>query len=307
VAIEFDLLLGRALIAAAWADGELGPGEREALEDLLLALDDISADTWRALHADLDRPFGAEHRERLFTELQDALRNEENRARTRAVVSGLLRRLPPGTPEAELLDELRQSAATITHEADSRIEGGFFARLGGALANGLGREVGQIRRRRDEGNDWEASLRARLAHFWPTDEEMPDDDTLHRLCTGAAILAHVIRLDDVVDHGERAALDEALSRHWGLGPDAARLATELVLDETAGGLDLHLLLREFQRVTPEEERKRFLAAVMRVAAGDGSATYDEIEEVRKIGRGLLLSHEHFIAAKLAIPGEKRET
>jgi uncharacterized tellurite resistance protein B-like protein len=307
VAIEFDLLLGRALIAAAWADGELGPEEREALEDLLLALDDISADTWRALHADFDRPFGAEHRERLFAELEDALEDEENRARTRSVVSGLLRRLPPDTPEAKLLDELRRSAATVTHGEPVPTAGNFFSRLGGALANGLGREVGQIRRRRDEGDDWEASLRTRLAHFWPADEEMPDDETLHRLCTGAAILAHVVRLDDVVDDGEREALHEALSRHWGLGPAAARLATELVLDETAGGLDLHVLLREFQRITPEEERKRFLAAVMQVAAGDGSATYDEIEEVRRIGRGLLLSHEHFIAAKLAVPGDHRET
>ena len=43
------------------------------------------------------------------------------------------------------------------------------------------------------------------------------------------------------------------------------------------------------------------------AAGDGTASYDEIEEVRRIGRGLLLSHQHFISAKLEVPDSRRDT
>ena len=90
-------------------------------------------------------------------------------------------------------------------------------------------------------------------------------------------------------------------------PDTLWEYHRLPYTETAGGLDLHLLLREFQRSTSEDERKRFLAAVFTVAAGDGTATYDEIEEVRRIGRGLLRSHQHFISAKLAVPGTRRDT
>ena len=73
MATDPDLLLGRALIAAAWADGKLDEAERDALEDLLLEIDDISPDSWRALHADLQRPFDPGHRERLFAELDEAL------------------------------------------------------------------------------------------------------------------------------------------------------------------------------------------------------------------------------------------
>jgi len=176
-----------------------------------------------------------------------------------------------------------------------------------ALSGGLRRHSGVVRQKADDERAWEERMKARLARHWPEDEDWPEDDDLHRLCTGAAILAHVVRLDGAVDPGEVAALDAAIRIQWGLGPASARLATEVVLDETAAGLDLHLLLRAFQRATSEDEHKRFLAAVFTVAAGDGIATFDEIEEVRRIGRGLLLSHQHFIAAKLSVPDERRDT
>ena len=302
---DIDLLLGRALIAAAWSDGQLDASEREALEDLLLGLDGITPDTWRALHTDLERPFDPEHRERLFAELEEALTDQESREHSSRQIGQLIRRLPPDSEESR---ELGQLAELLARPAtDMAPPAGMFSRLGGALTSGIGRHVGKLESRREEERRWEDSLQSRLAAHWPASEDWPQDDELHRLCTGAAILAHVVRLDGAISPGEREALDRALIGQWGLSSTSARLATELVLDETAGGLDLHLLLREFQRVTTEEERIRFLAAVFTVAASDGRASYDEIEEVRRIGRGLLLSHQHFISAKLSVPGEKRET
>jgi uncharacterized membrane protein YebE (DUF533 family) len=301
---DIDLLLGRALIAAAWSDGQLDSGEREALEDLLLGLDDITPDTWRALHTDLERPFDSDHRERLFAELEEALTDQQSREWAGRIVGQLIHRLPQGTEENHVLGEL---AELLDRPADTAPETGLFPRLGEALASGLGRQLGTLKSRQEKKRRWENSLQSRLAAHWPESEDWPDEEVLHRLCTGAAILAHVARLDGAIDAGEREALDAALIGQWGLSESAARLATELVLDETAIGLDLHLLLREFQHVTTEDERRRFLAAVFVVAAGDGTATTDEIEEIRRIGRGLLLSHQHFIAAKLSLPSEKRES
>jgi uncharacterized tellurite resistance protein B-like protein len=302
---DIDLLLGRALIAAAWSDGQLDASEREALEDLLLGLDGITPDTWRALHTDLERPFDPEHRERLFVELEAALTDQDSRERSGRQIARLIHRLPAESEESRALGQLAELLARPS--SDTTPATGMFSRLGGALTNGLGRHAARLKSRREEERRWENSLRSRLAVHWPASEDWPEDDELHRLCTGAAILAHVVRLDGAVNPGEREALDRALINQWGLSAGSARLATELVLDETAGGIDLHLLLREFQRVTTEDERTRFLAAVFTVAASDGRASYDEIEEVRRIGRGLLLSHQHFITAKLSVPGEKRET
>lgn len=301
---DSDLLLGRALIAAAWADGQLDEAEREALEDLLLEIDDLSPDSWRALHADLRRPFDAAHRERIFAELDEALGDEAARQRAVATIGSLIHRLAPGSEEARLLDELVRDLDT---PGVGEPRGGLLARLGTAVAGGLQRHSGLLRQRAEDERAWEERMGARLAEHWPDDEDWPGDEELHRLCTGAAILAHVVRLDGTVDPGEVEALESAMRVQWGLGAATSRLATDLVLDETAAGLDLHFLLRSFAQVTTEAERQRFLAAVFTVAAGDGVATYDEIEEVRRIGRGLLLSHQHFIAAKLSVPGESRDT
>jgi hypothetical protein len=43
-----------------------------------------------------------------------------------------------------------------------------------------------------------------------------------------------------------------------------------------------------------------------VAAADGHASYDEIEEIRQISRTLKLPHEAFIDAKLRVPREQRQ-
>jgi uncharacterized tellurite resistance protein B-like protein len=303
---DADLLIGRALIAAAWADGHLDEAEHEALEDLMLEIDDIAPDTWRALHADLGRPFDAEHRARIFADLDDALSGPAERKRAAELVGQMRRRIDSDSEEAAALDAL---VTTLTSDETGEPDppAGLFARLGNAFGSGLARHSSRLRQRQDGERKWEESLRSRLARHWPEDEDWPEETDLHRICTGAAILAHVARMDGRIDSGELDALRLTLETQWGLGPAAARLAVEVTLDATAGGLDLHLLLREFRRSTTEPERQRFLAAVFTVAAGDGTASYDEIEEVRRIGRGLLLSHQDFISAKLSVPDARRET
>ena len=50
------LALGRVLISAAAADGQLGPAEIEALRDLLFRLPDLREEDWEQLQAELRNP-----------------------------------------------------------------------------------------------------------------------------------------------------------------------------------------------------------------------------------------------------------
>jgi len=303
----FALLLGRVMIAAAWADGELDADERVALEDLLFSMPDLDADTWRALRAELDRPFDATHRATLVADLEAALDDADNRVRARTTLADLIERVGPDSDEGQALREALDTVDAASEEAaETEPNGGWMGRFRRALGGSLERHAGQLMRARERTVDLQTGLKKRLEDHWPVDQELPDDDTLRRLALGAGILAHLVRLDDVVEAGERKALVDGLTEQWGLDADTSSLVADLALDETAGGVDLHVLLRDFVEITDEPERQRFLAAVFRVAAGDGRATYDEIEEVRRIGRGLLLSHRHFIAAKMTLPGGLRE-
>lgn len=304
----FALVLGRVMIAAAWADGALDADERVALEDLLFSMPDLDANTWRALRAELARPFDESHRATLLADLERALDDADTRVRAREALGELSERLGADSDEGRALQDALDAVDAASESARTDdAPNGWMKRFGRALGGSLGRHAGTLVRARSEQEALCAALQRRIEDHWPADEARPDDDELQRLALGAGILAHVVRLDDVVESGERDALIEGLTEQWGLGEGAARVVAELALDEVAGGVDLHCLLREFGERTDESQRQRFLAAVFRVAAGDGRATYDEIEEVRRIGRGLLLSHRHFIAAKMSLPSRYRET
>ena len=70
-------------------------------------------------------------------------------------------------------------------------------------------------------------------------------------------------------------------------------------------MDYYRLTRSFFEATDEDERLRFLDVLFAVAASDGQATFNEVEEIRTISSGLLLSHKQFIDAKMKLPPEKR--
>ena len=303
----FALTLGRVMIAAAWADGELSDEERVALEDLLFSMPDLDADTWRALRGELQRPFDDAHRATLLVDLEHALGDANNRLRARDALEALSSRLGPDSTEGRALAEAIEAIDAASDEAAREGDSGWIGRFRRAFGESIGRHGRQLLDSQSREKAMCTALQRRLEQHWPADETRPDAQELRRLALGAGILAHLVRLDDVVETGEREALVEGLTDQWGLSPATASLVADLALDETAGGVDLHLLLRDFVEVTDEDERQRFLAAVFRVAAGDGRASYDEIEEVRRIGRGLLLSHRHFIAAKLTLPDRFRDT
>ena len=89
-----------------------------------------------------------------------------------------------------------------------------------------------------------------------------------------------------------------------LPDESAALVVEVALsgDEP---LDFFRLVREFAEVTTAEERLSFLDALFGVAAADGAATFEEIEQIRLIAQGMKLSHTEFIEAKMKLPRERR--
>lgn len=295
--LDLNLAVARLLVRSARADGVLDQDERAALKDLLFGMEGMDVASWPQIHAVLDETDG--ELDAAIQALDVKIGDSGARKKVKALLESFAEHVPADSPERRAL-----SQALDALEADDR---GSLARFGAALGSSLRERVHVLRDHWSRSEALEAGLASRVAEDWPADEPLPDEATLHRLCVGASILAHVVHLDGTVDAGEVEALRAALIEGWGLGTDAARHVTALALDETADGLDLYASMRDFFEHTEEDERQRFLASVFRVAAGDGRATYDEIEEVRRIGRGLLLSHRQFIEAKLTLDETERDT
>lgn len=302
-AASFNLALGRVLVAAARADGELDDEERRALEDLLFRLPNWDVEDWRAIEAELEGRQPTPDLRAASRALQREVLDLGDQEVVRSVIGSLQQRLPEDSAEVGALGEALRLALG---EPSQEPEPGLFDRLRSALTHPLQRRVAALRSSDQRQRSLEASFAERVRRQWPEDVPTPEEDELHHLCVGAAILGHVAHIDDTVEEGEVEAMQSALVQHWGIEAPEARVVTEIALEEADQGIDLYASMRDFFHQSDEDERRRFLAAVFQVAAGDGRATIEEIEEIRTIGRGMLLSHQHFIAAKLSLGRDQRE-
>jgi len=134
--------------------------------------------------------------------------------------------------------------------------------------------------------------------------EIPEVE-LRRLSLAGGLMARVAYADNQVSEAESQIILGALQKYWGKSQVEAAVIAECSAAEITKDIDYYRLTREFFDATTEDERVRFLDVLFAVAAGDGQASFAEIEEIRTISQGLLLTHKQFIDAKLKLPADKR--
>jgi uncharacterized tellurite resistance protein B-like protein len=296
--------LGHALIAAAWADGELSPRELQSLKDLLFHLPGLRPEHWAELERRAEIPVDEVQRERLIENLRQSIASEEDRQLVLGAIDQLLRTDSDfREPERKAMQEIRRAIeandTSVWHEMKR------FLQIPLSLRVGASQRAELPEQRLKELN--RAILRE-VSDRIAEDEQNPDlsERELRRLCLAGGLLAHVAEIDRRVDEGERGVMVEALRDGWGLNEAVARAVTEIVIIHSGDEFDLHRSLREFFTLTNEAERISFLDVLFAVAAGDGQVSFQEQEEIRLICMGLKLSNVHYIAAKTRIPQEKRE-
>ncbi len=299
---DTDLImsLGKVIIAAAWADGEITADERACLQDLLWRLPEVHARQWDELDIYLQSPVDAAERERLIEQLRHLTTSAERRDLALDKLDEMVN-ADGAVSEREraVIDEVRAALAT----ADVGLWGSLSRLLVGRRATAVAATPGREAYLNDfVRNRVYYQMRQRLAArqvAWAI-----DDAEMRRLGLAGGLLALVARRSDEVVEEERAAMTAALGQAWSLPAESAAFVVEVAL--AAGDtLDLYRLTREFAEVTTAEERLRFLDALFAVAAAEGRASFEEIEQIRLIALGLKLSHAEFIAAKMKLPPERR--
>ena len=97
-----------------------------------------------------------------------------------------------------------------------------------------------------------------------------------------------------------------MQKHWGVSAVEAGVVAKAAAANIQADLDYYRLTRAFFETTSEDERVRFLDVLFAVTTSDGQASYEEVEEIRQIASGLLLTHQQFIEAKLKVPAGLRD-
>jgi uncharacterized tellurite resistance protein B-like protein len=298
------LSLAKVLVAAAWADGVITNEEINYLKDLLFHLKGITAQDWAQIEIYIDSPVGEAERQRLVAELEANLTSQA--AKDQAI---------------QALDHLTQMGGTMGASEQAALEE-IKASIQNAKVGGMGRwslfarNSMQSRSQAVQGapnreqymddfvkNKIYYDVKLRLAN--ENAAIHLSDDELRRLSLAGGLMARVAYADNRVTPPETQVIVRALQKYWDISDVEASLVAEMAASEVSKGMDYYRLTRQFFEVTTEDERVRFLNALFAVAAGDDIAAFEEIEEIRTIANGLLLSHQQFIDAKLKLSAEQR--
>ncbi len=303
---ELIMTLGKVLIAAAWADHDLAEEEVNSLKDLLFHLPDLNARQWAELDIYLHSPVREAERQRLVQELGDQIRTEKDRQLALDSLEALVQSdgsLP--SEEKQVFGEIRRAIK----EADTGVIGLMGSLVGGAVQRRSAATSGFPNRE----NQLEDFVRNRIYYTLRRRLKMDEnalladisEERLRTLSLAGGLMARVAHVDADVTDDELAAMVEALKEDWGLSEEEASLVAGVAIAEVAEDLDPYRLTREFYEATSRDDRLHFLRALFHVAAADGEASHEEIEDIRSISRTLKLTHKEFIEAKLTLPKDRR--
>jgi uncharacterized tellurite resistance protein B-like protein len=291
------LTLAKVIIAAAWADGEVTHDEINSLKDLLFHLKGLTARDWSELEIYLDSPVHTAERNRLVAELQAVITSPQDKVLALTALNEMIK------ADGEVTEEER----VVTQEIETAIEAvdvNIFGHMGRLMRGPLRRRQQVVAEPHNRELYMEDFLKNRIyfqvrrrLDLGEAELDLPQED-LRKLSLAGGIMARVAHVDHEVTESEFSAMVDALQKDWGLSHEAATFVTEIALSEFGAELDHYRLNREFFTATSEQERIRFMDALFAVAKADGEISHRETEEIRLISRGLKLTHQQFIQAKL---------
>jgi uncharacterized tellurite resistance protein B-like protein len=301
---SYILTLGKVLIAAAWADGEISNHELNCLKDLLFQLPGVTGREWASLEMYIDAPVGAAERKRLVQQLNEMMRS----ARDRKLALQFLDQLATadGTPTSD--------EEVIIEAMRSEIKGasvGLFGVAGNVIRGAMNRREDALQAAPNRENHFEDYIKNKVYYGiqrrleqGQAEIDLPEA-RLRKLCLAGGLMARVAHVDQNVTQSELEAMVAALIAGWDLSQEEARFVIEVAISEIGPEMDYYRLTRQFFTSTSETERSRFLEVLFEIAAADGMASAAEIEEIRTIANTLRLPHHQFIDAKIKLSRDQR--
>jgi uncharacterized tellurite resistance protein B-like protein len=301
---SFILELGKLLIAAAWADGTLSTEEVNGLKELLFQLPDISGEEWMELELYMASPVGEAERQRLLDRVLGRMGSARDKVLALEAIEKLI---PPGTVKGDQQTEVVQQLRDDLEQGSS----GFLDHLRRPFRRMLNLRGRQYSHEHDRESRLDDFIKNTI-YFQVTMElrdrgitfDLPDSD-IRKLCLTAGLMARVAGIDHTVSQEETAVMTGVLQESWKLTKEQAQLVVEISHHRIFRGLDGVRIVKRFNDFTTIPERKEFLDCLFAVANAADKTAFEEIEEIREIAKGLELSHQDFIDAKLRIAREDR--
>jgi uncharacterized tellurite resistance protein B-like protein len=301
---NFYLTLGKVIIAAAWADGEVAHDEVNCLKDLLFRLPGLTGREWAMLEMYIESPVGPAERERLVEQLQNELMSSSDKSIALKSLDDLI--LADGV--------VNEDEKVIVNEIKTQIESantGVFSQLGQVVKNSIQRREAALSDAPNREEHFEDFIKNKVYYEVQRRLELDEasfnieEGRLRKLSLAGGLMARVARVDLEVTDDEYKAIVSSLINEWGITTEEAAFVTEIAVSEIGPDMDYYRLAREFFTSTDREERAQFLNILFSIANADGFVSNEETEEIRAIANSLRLTHRQFIDAKKTIPKDQR--
>lgn len=303
------LTVAKIMIAAAWADGEISEDEKMCIKDLLFHLPDagldagiqLTAQEWATLDMYLESPVDDGEVVQLVEQLKSILTEKNDRK----MVLDYLRQIV--TIDGELTADELALLDEIENELSGASSTGFMSSLRKLFGGSVDRRSTAVSQTATREQYFEDFVQNKVYYELQRNGKGLDiaDKELRRIGLAGGLMARIVYVDRTVTKAETDTMAEVIQNYWGTDAETAVFIANVAISSVDTTYDYFRMTREFYEATTLEERVSFLDVLFNIAASDGQATFDEIEEIRMVSRGLNMPNETFINAKIKIPREKR--
>lgn len=286
----------KALIAAAWADGELGNQEIRTLSYYLQRFQITDAE-YQELQPVLESPVRTDAARALLEQQLAMLNTPEDRRTLMAAVEDLLvvdDQLNP--EEGAFLQSLRE---LTKHVPTAQL---FVSRLKALWSSTPGKRGAQPSASIDR------FLQKRLLEYFRSRiavararaglsvSDSVSDPDLYRVVIWAGLLSHVAIADRSLCPAEQDQLLDLLSAGGEVPRPDLEVIASAFSDGSLEGVDLPVLVRELTQTATAEDAAVLLDGLFLVAAADGAVHDRELKVIREIAQSAGFSERAFHAA-----------
>ncbi|MFH1132235.1 MAG: TerB family tellurite resistance protein [Pseudomonadota bacterium] len=274
----------KALLAAAWADGELDGAEIRTIAEYLQRFE-ITPDEYQELKPLLDQKLDAKQALALLEEQLKFLSTPEEQNTLFAAIRDLLIGENELHPDAgEFLDGLR---GMISQTSSAQL---FVSRLRALWSVSPVSQRGRRLRNPSAATFFQKRFlefyRGRIAisraQAGETLEETVSDRDLYRTVIWAGLLGRVAEADNDFCPEEKDQLLDLLTGSSDIPKSDLEIVVNTYSDSGLANLDLSVLVKEFSRLATEDDYGKLLEGLFFVAAADKKLLKEELNVIREI-------------------------
>lgn len=286
------LALGKLMIVAAWADGEIQQEEVDCLKDLLYQLPELPDDAWHCLEEHMKTPIQKKERELIIEELTSLITSSEEKEFTLYALEKIIEADGTITHEEErIFQEIKAALASSKSELLSKIEV--------LIREPIQRRETATKQTPKSTNDFNTFFHNDLfikikdsINEGKIEVDLPEGE-LRKLGLAGSLMARVARVNPRITEQDLEYIASIIQEYWSLSTEGALFVSKIALSQSVFGMDGLRLCRQFHDITTSAERNAFLDALFDVALADGRLTHPEMEEIMEIAANLKISQSDF--------------